>query len=567
MLIQDESQLTQVPLTGDAPTSGGVKLSQGGSGRQLFLSQPVRLASCIHAAWAGPSNAYYGRNCGSPGDSDTADLGAMKKGVRTDGVKLRVNRGLIVLNDLDSGAVWDVDRDQVKIDNWDSVIPPPTTDDKNKKKDENLVDDEQSKTPPKAQNDVMQVRPGRTSTLHVLDNDSDSQGSILAISPGDVGRASIGEVATSASADGQTVQVTVPEEPTSDTFTFDYTVNNGTTAKNGRATAKVTVKVVGSGVNTPPKLRAGQGKLATSTYPVVAGNPVRVGVVADWRDAENDPIQVSAGDPVTTGVDGSGALTIKARSEKGQQVVDYVVDDGRGASTPSTVTLDVLSEDETKAVPPRTQPDVLRGVVGKPVQLQPLGNDIAGADPTDPQARMRLAQAVRGPGPADHRHQPRHQRAHGDRPVAGHHDHHVCRPGRLRGQRRSRAGRHPARPVGRPAAGRDPRQRRAARPDAGHRRGALQRLQPAQRRARRAARSSPRPRGCAPPSCRAAGSASRRPRPLSGDTPRRADINYTISDGTKAAVGQLSVVQKPRPRTRCCPRSSTTSRRCGSATP
>ena len=160
VLIQDESRLTQVPLTGDAPTSGGVKLSQGGAGRQLFLSQPVRLASCIHAAWAGPSNTYYGRNCGSPGDTDTADLGAMKKGVRTDGVKLRVNRGLIVLNDLDSGAVWDVDRDQVKIDNWDSVIPPPTTDDKNKKKDENLVDDEQSKTPPKAQNDVMQVRPG-----------------------------------------------------------------------------------------------------------------------------------------------------------------------------------------------------------------------------------------------------------------------------------------------------------------------------------------------------------------------------------------------------------------------
>ena len=253
VLIQDEAKLTQVPLTDDPPATGGVRLSQGaGSGRQLFLSPPVRLASCVHAAWAGPSNVYYGRNCGSPGDSDTADLGAMQSGVRADGVRLRVNRGLIVLNDLDSGAVWDVDRDQVKIDNWKSVIPPPQTDDKNKKKDENLVDDEQSKTPPKAQNDTVQVRPGRTSTAHVLDNDSDAQGSILAISPGDVGKPSIGGVATSASADGQTVQITVPEEPTSDTFTFAYTVNNGTTAKNGRATAKVTVKVVGADVNTPP---------------------------------------------------------------------------------------------------------------------------------------------------------------------------------------------------------------------------------------------------------------------------------------------------------------------------
>ena len=69
----------------------------------------------------------------------------MKKGVRTDGVKLRVNRGLIVLNDLDSGDVWDIDRNPVKIDNWNSVIPPPQTDDKNKKKDENLVDDQVSR--------------------------------------------------------------------------------------------------------------------------------------------------------------------------------------------------------------------------------------------------------------------------------------------------------------------------------------------------------------------------------------------------------------------------------------
>ena len=552
VLIQDESRLTQVPLTGDAPTSGGVTLSQGGAGRQLFLSQPVRLASCIHAAWAGPSNTYYGRNCGSPADTDTADLGAMKKGVRTDGVKLRVNRGLIVLNDLDSGAVWDVDRDQVKIDNWDSVIPPPTTDDKNKKKDENLVDDEQSKTPPKAQNDVMQVRPGRTSTLHVLDNDSDSQGSILAISPGDVGRASIGEVATSASADGQTVQVTVPEEPTSDTFSFDYTVNNGTTAKNGRATARVTVRVIDAGVNTPPRLRAGQGKLATSTYPVVAGNPVRVGVVADWRDAENDPIQVSAGDPVTTGVDGSGALTIKARGEKGQQVVDYVVDDGRGASTPSTVTLDVLSEDETKAVPPRTQPDVLRGVVGKPVQLQPLGNDIAGADPTDPQARMRLAQAVRGPGQLT---------------IDTNLDTNVLTvtgqsPGTTTITYAAQVGSGVS--VGRvrvdiladPSADLPP----VATPDSAVLRGQTPVVV-------EVLSNDYSPRSDVLVVQRVTTSAAwlrasivqgrwvrvEATSPLSGDTQRRADISYTISDGTKAAVGQLSVVQKPQAKDKVVP--------------
>ena len=410
----------------------------------------------------------------------------MKKGVRTDGVKLRVNRGLIVLNDLDSGDVWDIDRNKVKIDNWNSVIPPPQTDNKNKKKDENLVDDEVSRTPPKAQPDNLQVRPGRTSTLHVLDNDSDSQGSILAISPGDVSQPAAPGITTSASADGQTVQVTVPEEA-SGTFSFDYTVNNGTTAKNGRATAKVTVRIVGAEINTPPKLRAGQAKLATAKYPVVAGGSVRVGVVADWRDAENDPIQVSAVDPTTTGVDGSGALTVRAQVNKGDQVVQYQVDDGRGGTQQASVTLDVLSEQDSKAVPPKTQPDVLRAVVGKPVQLQPLGNDIAGADPTDPQARMRLAQAVKGPGQLtlDTNLDTNVLTVTGQTPGTSTVTY-AAQVGSGVSVGRIRVDIMPN-PLGGPAARRDARRGRAARPDAGHRRRALQRLQPAQRRPRRPA--------------------------------------------------------------------------------
>ncbi|WP_374971123.1 Ig-like domain-containing protein [Terrabacter sp. BE26] len=543
VLIQDEAQLTQVPLTQDSPTVGGVKLTQAAPGQQLFLSAPVRLASCIHAAWAGASHVFYGRNCGSPTDADTVDLGAMKKGVRTDGVKLRVNRGLIVLNDLDSGDVWDIDRDKVKIDNWNSVIPPPQTDNKNKKKDENLVDDQVSRTPPKAQPDNLQVRPGRTSTLHVLDNDSDSQGSILAISPGDVTQPDAAGIGATASADGQTVQVSVPEEA-SGSFSFDYTVNNGTTAKNGRAKAKVTVHIVGPDVNTPPKLRSGQAKLARAKYPVVAGGSVRVGVIADWRDAENDPIQVSALDPASTGVDGSGALTIKAKGDKGDQAVAYLVDDGRGGTQQGSVTLDVLSEQDSKAVPPRTQPDVVRAVVGKPVQLQPLGNDIAGADPTDPEARMRLAQDVKGPGQLNLS----TNLDTGVLTVTGQ------TPGTSTVTYAAQVGSGVS--VGRirvdilptPSDDLPP----VATPDAAVLRGqtpviadvlsndysprsdvlVLQRVltgaswlrvSVVQGRWVRAQATSP----------------------AEGDTPRRATVSYTTSDGTKTAVGQLSVVQKP----------------------
>ena len=293
-------------------------------------------------------------------------------------------------------------------------------------------------------------------------------------------------------------------------------------------------------------------KLASSSYPVVAGNAVRVGVVADWRDAENDPLQVSASDPASTGVDGSGALTIRARSQKGQQVVGYVVDDGRGATTPSSVTLDVITEDETKAVPPRTQPDVLRGVVGKPVQLQPLGNDIAGADPTDPGARMRLAQAVRGPGQLT---------------IDTNLDTNVLTvtgqtPGTTTITYAAQVGSGVA--VGRvrvdilpnPSVDLPP----VATPDSAVLRGQTPVVA-------EVLSNDYSPRSDVLVVQKAVSSAAwlrvsvvqgrwvrvEATSPLSGDSPRRADVNYTISDGTKTAVGQLSVVQKPEPKEKVLP--------------
>ena len=222
------------------------------------------------------------------------ELGKLTKGVRTDGVKLRVNRGLIALNDLDSGNVWDVSDKPVKVDNWDSVIPPPQQEDENQKKDPNQQDDQIVTTPPQAQPDELNVRPGRTSSLHVLDNDSDSQGSILGIAPGDVSKPDAADVSAAVSVDGQTVEVTVPANPTATTFRFSYTVNNGSSGQNSRATGSVVVHVVDDSVNSPPFVRGGQAKLAQAKYPVVRNGHVTVGVVADWRDGENDPLSVDS---------------------------------------------------------------------------------------------------------------------------------------------------------------------------------------------------------------------------------------------------------------------------------
>ncbi len=401
VLVQTGDALLAVPLAGGAaatrstlsalPTPGAGSTPGG-----LLPSPPVRLGDCVHAGWAGPDAVFYGRACSGATDQPAVQLGTLGKGVRTDGVRLRVNRGLIALNDLDSGNVWDVDDKPVKVDNWDSVIPPPQQADQNQKKDPNQVDDQIVTTPPQAEPDELNVRPGRTSTLHVLDNDSDSQGSILGIAPGDIGKPDAADVATAVSVDGQTVEVTVPAAPAETTFRFSYTVNNGGSGANGKATGSVVVHIVDDSVNTPPFVRGGTAKLAQAKYPAVRSGHVTVGVVADWRDGENDPLGVDTTDPGVS-VDPSGALGVTAPDQPGGFGVKYTVGDGHGGSTPGQATVNVLADD-ARAEPPQTQPDVIRAVVGKPVQVQPLGNDVPGADPTDPGARMRLATEVRGPG-------------------------------------------------------------------------------------------------------------------------------------------------------------------------
>ncbi|MFC7485551.1 Ig-like domain-containing protein [Knoellia sp. CPCC 206453] len=378
---------------------GGVEIQEQGnrSVEPPLVTRPVVLRGCLHAAWAETGNVFYGANCGRSAPVAAGTLAGGGKGVVRDGVALRVNRGNIVLNHLDTGDVWDIDSTKQKIDNWDALIPPTKKDDDNDKKDENVVDDQQVTQPPKAKDDPLRVRPGRTSKIHPLDNDTDAKGSILAIDPKDLTAPSATDVTATVSSDGQTVDVNVPPNPSSSTITFSYKVSNGKAKE--KAGAKIVLTVVGDDINTPPKLREGQAELAKTTYPVVSGGRVAASVLGDWRDGENDPLTVDGIDPKTV-IDGQNRVGVTAPNEAGPATVDYAINDGR-QSTKGKISLTVLDLLETKGVPPKTQPDVVRAVLGKPVQLEPLGNDIPGADPGDPDARLRLAGEVAPSGPLD----------------------------------------------------------------------------------------------------------------------------------------------------------------------
>ncbi|WP_460460180.1 fibronectin type III domain-containing protein, partial [Angustibacter peucedani] len=266
----------------------------------------------------------------------------------------------------------------------------------NTKKNQNLVDDNTAQQPPKAKDDQLRARPGVVSTLHVLDNDSDTTGNILAIAPGDVTSPDVSGVTAQVAADGQAILLTVPRDVTGDRITFSYTVNNGGATATSRATAKVSVQLVGDDVNTAPVLRLGGATLGKAKFPALPRSNVALAVLADWRDGESDPVTADA-TTAGTSIDGQGRLSFRAPDETGSHQVAFAVDDGHGLSAKASVTVDVLADTDRPAAP-RTQTDVVRGVVGKPVQVEPLGNDITGADPTDPEATLRVASAVRPVG-------------------------------------------------------------------------------------------------------------------------------------------------------------------------
>ncbi|MEP6856141.1 MAG: fibronectin type III domain-containing protein, partial [Pedococcus sp.] len=130
--LETTTELKVIGLAGDAGQAGVRLPSQVGPGAERpKVSRPVRLGDCVHAAWAQTAKAYYGVNCGQ---GQTVTAGTLDKPgdiPLRDGMALRTNRNLIVLNDLDTGDAWDLDSKPLKIDNWDSVIPPSKTDDNN----------------------------------------------------------------------------------------------------------------------------------------------------------------------------------------------------------------------------------------------------------------------------------------------------------------------------------------------------------------------------------------------------------------------------------------------------
>ncbi|MBR7743255.1 hypothetical protein KC207_08130 [Phycicoccus sp. BSK3Z-2] len=352
-------------------------LATGGTGP---AAAPVVLDGCAYVVWSG-----------SPGRAATACDGAPAEDVVLDDATtllsphLRLNHRSVALNDSASGGVWSLD-DGERLDDWEAVAPPSSQETPDDADEPTTVD--RSSRPPEAVDDELGARPGRSSVLHVLDNDSNPSGSVLSITRVTDVPEAVGSVAIAP--DGQTVQLTLTG--TASGAAFEYTIDDG---RGNGSTARVVVAARGPQENGAPRLREGY---EPEVVTVVNRGSVSLPVVGDWRDPDSDPVAVTAatdGDaPVSITPD--GRLRYTAPGEPGPRTVEYVVSDGTAEST-GEVRLQVLEAASTATTAATPLPDVGRGEVGTPVVLRPLENDVPGTDPTTPAARLQLAGAVVAP--------------------------------------------------------------------------------------------------------------------------------------------------------------------------
>ncbi|MFC6508283.1 Ig-like domain-containing protein [Promicromonospora citrea] len=366
VLVATPSALVAQPVRGGEAT---VRPADG------VPAAPVRVGACTFGAWSGTGLVI--RDCpGTDRDVDEYLEGA-------DGeLAYRVNRQVVVLNDVGDGTLWMAADDFEKVDDWDLTMPEDAVGERTETEsttpelvDQVVTERDRPNRPPAPTDDDLGVRPGRTTVLDVLGNDVDPDGDVMTAGVSSAPPARSG-VAVRRVLDGLALQADVPADA-SGTVRFTYTVDDG---RGGTADADVRLRVVPPGESAPPVpegepvLRVGQGGSAS------------VKVLPFWRDPDGDDLVLTSAattdpadetrfrpDGTVEFRDGGGAV--------GRKVVDLTVTDSTGAVGEGKLLVDVVATQE----PPVAVGDHVAVPAGQPVTVRPLEND------TDPNGdRLRL---------------------------------------------------------------------------------------------------------------------------------------------------------------------------------
>lgn len=362
-LVATASSLLSVPLGGGSVVStpaGGT--SDGGASS---VSAPVRLGSCSYGAWSGSARYLYA--C----DGRKAVGLDIDQPVKGDDLEFRVNHGVIALNNLRDGNAWVVSSNMRLVQNWAQLKPNDTTvqGDTGEEKPvvQSFADTLAQRTdvnrPPIAVNDSYGVRPGRSTVLHVLSNDTDPDGDVLTIS--DVSTIPTDQGVLQPVEGGRALQFT-PKEGLSGTISFRYSVEDG---RGGTSSAQVDATLRQPEENTAP------ASTRSSTAQTEIGQSVTYNVLNDWADPDGDDLSLVAASATTEDdvrFKPNGDITFTSKTgQAGSKEVRVTVSDGRASTTGSLI----VTVKPAGTLDPVAVTDFGDGFTGRPVVLHPLDND------------------------------------------------------------------------------------------------------------------------------------------------------------------------------------------------
>lgn len=375
VLLATGDQLVSVPLNGKAIE----RQEASESGQKGTPAPPVFHRGCSYGAWAG-SGAFV-RTCT---DSTRNQAQTVPSLAEASSAVFRTNRTRIVLNDVSTGTLWLPDKNMVVVSNWDQTPTEeqeeedtPTPDQREQVSEPEHKD---KNTPPEAVDDEFGIRPGRSTLLPVLDNDSDDDGDVLTARA--VTNPEFGSIVRTRG--GRALQITdVPESMTSGSTSFTYEASDGLAG----ATANVTLTIHPWSQNEGPR------QLKHPVIKVGANAQVEYNLLSDWIDPDGDQFYLmSATAPEGMAVQFSEDGTVQIRdldSGAGVKAIAVTLSDGHAETTGELK----VSVQEAGNVPPVARADFYVARVAEPLTIDPIAND------TDPNGDA-LSLVAAGTAPA-----------------------------------------------------------------------------------------------------------------------------------------------------------------------
>lgn len=365
-LVATGSSLLEVPLDGSAPTTVSAKIETPVTSAK-DVSAPVFLNGCAYGAWSGAQKYLYACE-GKPPSAQ--DIGQPTTG---SDLEFRVNHGVIALNNLQNGNAWIATSALQLVNNWSQVNPSQVT--KNGQTGQEkpvkqsfaaaLANRTQTNHPPVAVADNFGARPGRTTILPVLDNDTDEDGDVLTISAVDT--LPVAEGRLDVIQGGRALQFT-PAAGNLSGASFQYTITDG---RQGFSSASVNVVIRPMSANVAPVATR------SSTTSVEVGQSIQYDVLNDWIDPDGDDIYLvnaSSTTPDSVQFTPDGHITFTSKTgQTGAKQVTFTVSDGRATAT-GTLEVDVKP---TGSMEPVAVPDFAATTTGEPVSIDALDNDLS----------------------------------------------------------------------------------------------------------------------------------------------------------------------------------------------